>query len=75
MGLDGIGRKSFLLRFFVKFAPIVYRLGQEILILQSGVRFPVGAPTFLVAYQANGRLVGWPRTFLAGGCLALAILG
>jgi hypothetical protein len=25
-------------------APIVYRLGQEILILQSGVRFPVGAP-------------------------------
>jgi hypothetical protein len=27
-------------------APIVYRLGQEILILQSGVRFPVGAPNF-----------------------------
>ena len=27
-------------------APIVYRLGQEILILQSGVRFPVGAPFF-----------------------------
>ena len=26
-------------------APIVYRLGQEILILQSGVRFPVGAPS------------------------------
>ena len=25
-------------------ALIVYRLGQEILILQSGVRFPVGAP-------------------------------
>ena len=26
------------------FALIVYRLGQEILILQSGVRFPVRAP-------------------------------
>jgi hypothetical protein len=26
------------------FALIVYRLGQEILNLQSGVRFPVGAP-------------------------------
>ncbi len=29
-------------------APIVYRLGQEILILQSGVRFPVGAPFYEV---------------------------
>ena len=28
------------------FALIVYRLGQEILNLQSGVRFPVGAPVF-----------------------------
>ena len=28
-------------------ALIVYRLGQEILNLQSGVRFPVGAPIFL----------------------------
>ena len=27
-------------------ALIVYRLGQEILNLQSGVRFPVGAPSF-----------------------------
>jgi hypothetical protein len=27
------------------FALIVYRLGQEILNLQSGVRFPVGAPS------------------------------
>ena len=29
------------------FALIVYRLGQEILNLQSGVRFPVGAPLYL----------------------------
>jgi hypothetical protein len=29
------------------FALIVYRLGQEILNLQSGVRFPVGAPSHL----------------------------
>ena len=28
------------------FALIVYRLGQEILNLQSGVRFPVGAPIY-----------------------------
>lgn len=31
---------------FPIFALIVYRLGQEILNLQSGVRFPVGAPNF-----------------------------
>jgi hypothetical protein len=29
------------------FALIVYRLGQEILNLQSGVRFPVGAPFYI----------------------------
>ena len=31
--------------YFTLGALIVYRLGQEILNLQSGVRFPVGAPS------------------------------
>ncbi len=38
------------------FALIVYRLGQEILNLQSGVRFPVGAPISEESLNWEGRV-------------------
>ena len=42
-------------------APIVYRLGQEILILQSGVRFPVGAPNICKRSDRGTRRKKLPR--------------
>ena len=47
ISLERLGRERTLPNPRSAHAPIVYRLGQEILILQSGVRFPVGAPLYL----------------------------
>jgi hypothetical protein len=42
------------------FALIVYRLGQEILNLQSGVRFPVGAPSSVLSLNPHTPLTQNP---------------
>ncbi len=47
------------------FALIVYRLGQEILNLQSGVRFPVGAP--ISSTRLQGRVLFFGRENWASG--------
>jgi hypothetical protein len=58
-GLDALVYTA-IVRLPFGFAPIVYRLGQEILILQSGVRFPVGAPSFGGFEQAKDQAAKSP---------------